>query len=91
MSGERQGPIEVVKLVSVIPTRVWIDSDFTGDKMILMQHECDAEPFVYVRIAYDYRYTDNSAQRRLAEHILALLTGTEDRRAAVEGGDDGRG
>jgi hypothetical protein len=64
--------MQTATLVKVFPTKVWLDSGIDGTKRIMMQHE-GVEPFEFIAIHYDHRYTCNSHQYQLAEKIMALL------------------
>ncbi len=69
---------ETVKIVKVAPTRLWVESDWFGNKTIKVQHEGEPEPFDFVRVGYDYRYTSNGHQRQVVDAIVALLGGATD-------------
>ena len=64
--------METVKLVKVLPIKIWAEKDMFGTVNIKLQHEGLAE-FVFLQINYDYRYTDNAHQHELTQRILALL------------------
>ncbi|MGZ8250375.1 MAG: hypothetical protein ACXWUF_20330 [Methylomagnum sp.] len=64
-------------LVEILPTRVWAEKDIMGTTHIKMQHQGGTEPFDFVQIQYDWRYTSNSHQADLAKRILELLGAKE--------------
>jgi len=64
--------VEIVTMVMISPRRVWVETDITGTVHIKMQHEGGAE-FDFIQIQYDPRYTCNSMQTQLTEHIMQLL------------------
>lgn len=65
-------------LIHVYPTRVWIESDFLGDKHVVMQHDAPGcDPFTYCTLHYDHRYTSNAMQVRAAETIAISLGAKE--------------
>jgi hypothetical protein len=77
--------VQKVKIVSVEPCRAWIDNRTVqgwpvGGKVIRLQHASEPEPFDYIVINYDHRYTDNASVRMAAETILAALNGDHARR-----------
>ena len=69
-------PFEVVEVVEILPTRVWIESDFFGSKHVMIQHEGE-DPHCWCSFYYDYRYTSNSSIRREAELMAVRLGATE--------------
>ena len=68
--------IPTVEIVKVFERRVWKERRFSGDLVIRMQHEGEAEPFDFVTLAYDYRYTSNGHQHQIADAILEMLSPT---------------
>lgn len=73
--------IQKAEIVKILPTKIWSEKDFLGTVHIYMQHE-GLEPFEFITMAYDWRYTSNGHQHRLTEEILKLLgvnndTGTQ--------------
>jgi hypothetical protein len=70
--------IETVEIVKVFARRVWIESDFSGDKHVMIQHQDgESEPFCYCSFHYDYAYTSNSAIREQAERMAIQLGAVE--------------
>jgi hypothetical protein len=66
--------VPTVKVVEILPTRVWIESDMMGARHVVMHHEGFGEPFTYASFHYDYAYTSNSGTWDAA-HTLALALG----------------
>jgi len=64
--------IQTGTLISVAPTKCWIEKSFTGDKKIFLQHE-GCEPFQFITVGYDYRYTSNGHQYDICEQIVRSL------------------
>jgi hypothetical protein len=64
--------VKVATVVKLHPMRAWIERDIVGTMHVWLQHE-GCEPFDFVQIQYDYRYTSNSHSRDLAERILAVI------------------
>lgn len=52
--------------------KIWVERNIMGPLQIKMQYR-DMEPFIFVDIHYDYLYTDNNHQHKLAKHILEFL------------------
>lgn len=70
--------IETVEIVKVFARRVWIESDFSGDKHVMIQHQDgESEPFCYCSFHYDYAYTSNSVIREQAERMAIQLGAVE--------------
>jgi len=70
--------IQKVELVEILPTKIWQEKDFLGTVSIKMQHEGMNE-FTICQIHYDYAYTSNAHQAHLAEEIIKLLGGKDER------------
>jgi hypothetical protein len=70
--------LPVATLVEVLPTKVWADKDWMGTVRIWRQHE-GGKPFNFIQIHYSYEHTSNSHQHALAQQILELLGGGENR------------
>lgn len=64
--------IQEVKIVEILPTKIWKEKDFLGTVSIKMQHE-GMDEFTICQIGYDYAYTSNSHQVWLADEIMKLL------------------
>lgn len=69
--------IEEVKIVEILPTKIWQEKDFMGTVSIKMQHQGMPE-FTICKINYDYAYTSNSHQHWLANEIMKLLGAEND-------------
>ena len=67
---------EEYKIVEILPTKIWWDKDMWGTVHIKMQHEGMYE-FTFIKINYNYAYTDNAHQRLLADQIVRILKGEE--------------
>lgn len=67
--------IETAEIVAISPTKVWIESDFMGDKYVMIQHE-GVEPFEWCRFGYHHAYTCNATQWREAESMARRLGAT---------------
>jgi hypothetical protein len=70
--------LPVATLVEVLPTKLWVDKDWMGTVSIWRQHEGD-KPFKFIEIHYNYAHTSNSHQHALAQQILEMLGGGENR------------
>jgi hypothetical protein len=68
--------IKTAKIVKILPTRVWIESDFAGARHVVLQHE-GYEPFRYATFNYDYAYTSNSNTVAKAEKLAKELGAVE--------------
>lgn len=66
--------MEQVKIVEILPTKIWKEKDFAGVVRIKMQHE-GLHEFTICSIDYDYAYTSNSHQEWLSNEIIKLLGG----------------
>jgi nucleoside-triphosphatase THEP1 len=64
--------INTVKLVEILPTKIWSEKDMFGTVHIKMQHQ-GMEEFDFIQIQYNYAYTSNSHQHQLTQEILKLL------------------
>jgi hypothetical protein len=69
--------IQEVKIVEILPTRIWKEYDMMGGVVIKMQHEGEEE-FTIAQINYDWRYTSNSHRTWLADEIMKLLGAPND-------------
>lgn len=68
--------LNIVEIVEIMPTKIWIEDDLFGSRHVVMQHEgCD--PFVYASFHYDYRYTSNSSTYRAAHDLAKSLGAVE--------------
>ena len=62
------------RVVEILPTRIWIESDMMGSRHVVMHHEGFGDPFTYATFHYNYAYTSNSGTWDAA-HSLALSLG----------------
>lgn len=69
--------VPTVRVVEILPTRVWIESDMMGARHVVMHHEGFGEPFTYASFHYDYAYTSNSGTWDAAERLALALGATE--------------
>ena len=67
--------MEEVKLVEILPTRIWKEYDMFGGVAIKMQHQGEEE-FTIAQVNYDWRYTSNAHRTWLANEIVKLLGGS---------------
>lgn len=70
---EQQRKIQTATVVEILPTRIWIENDFMGNRHVMMQHE-GLHEFTYATFGYDYAYTSNSGTHAAA-HALAIALG----------------
>ena len=66
----------IAKIVSIAPSKIWIESGIFGERAVMIQHE-GCEPFEYALFAYDYRYTSNSGTWEAARRVALSLGATE--------------
>lgn len=69
--------VPTVKVVEILPTKVWIESDMMGARHVVMHHEGFGEPFTYASFHYDYAYTSNSGTWDAAQSLARALGATE--------------
>lgn len=62
--------------VTFLPTRIWIESGLTGERVVVVQHE-GYEPFNYATFPYDHRYTSNAGTRDAARSLALALGAVE--------------
>ena len=62
--------------VTILPTKVWIESDIVGARHVVLQHE-GLEPFTYATFHYDHRYTSYSSTHNAAVDLAKRLGATE--------------
>lgn len=67
----------IAKLVEILPTKVWIESDLMGARHVVMHHQGYGEPFTYASFHYDYAYTSNSGTWDAAYRLALALGATE--------------
>lgn len=65
-----------VTIMSVSARKAWVESDFLGDRHVMVQHE-GCEAFEYATFHYDYRYTSNSGTLDAAEKMARSLGATD--------------
>ena len=70
------GLVGVVEIVSIAPSKIWIESGIFGERAVMIQHE-GCEPFEYALFAYDYRYTSNSGTWEAARRVALSLGASE--------------
>jgi hypothetical protein len=63
-----------VRVLEILPTKVWIESDIVGAWHVVMHHQGHGDPFTYASFHYDYAYTSNDGTWNAA-HSLALALG----------------
>lgn len=63
-------------LVTLLPTKVWVESDVFGGRHVVLQHE-GCEPFTYASVHYDWRYTNNSMTWSAALQLALALGAVE--------------
>lgn len=68
--------IETGKIVKILPTKVWIENNFTGSRFVVVQHE-GCKPFDYAVFNYDYKYTSNAGIDAQAEKLAIDLGAIE--------------
>ena len=75
---EGLGPaVPTVKVVEILPTRVWIESDMMGARHVVMHHQGYGEPFTYASFHYDYAHTSNAGTWDAAHRLALALGATE--------------
>jgi len=74
--GEPTFNIEQAKIVSYIPTKVWIESGMGGERYVMRQYE-GYPAFEYARFGYDYSHTSNSGTMADATRLALALGATE--------------
>lgn len=68
--------IKTAVIVKAMPTKIWIESDFSGANHVVIQHE-GYEPFRYATFNYDHRYSSNSSVSMHAENLAKSLGAEE--------------
>ncbi len=69
-------PPETVKMVEVLPSRIWIESDTMDALHVVLQHG-DSDPFTYASLRYDHTYTSNSGTMDAAQKLAQSFGATE--------------
>lgn len=69
--------VPTVKVVEILPTKVWIESDMMGARHVVMHHQGYGEPFTCATFHYDYAYTSNSGTYDAAHGLAVALGATE--------------
>lgn len=73
----RSAAVPTVKVVEILPTKVWIESDMMGARHVVMHHQGYGEPFTYASFHYDYAYTSNGGTWDAAHRLALDLGATE--------------
>ena len=69
--------VPTAKVVEILPTKVWIESDMMGARHVVMHHQGYGEPFTYASFHYDYAYTSNAGTWDAAHRLALALGATE--------------
>ena len=70
--------LETASIVEIFPMKVWMESDFFGNKHVMVQHQDGSSaPFTYCTFHYDNHYTCNSMTWEMAEKIAIALGAKE--------------
>ncbi len=69
--------VPTVKVVEILPTKVWIESDMMGARHVVTHHQGYGEPFTYASFHYDYAYTSNAGTWEAANRLALALGATE--------------
>lgn len=72
--GSEGATMEEVTLTEAEVPAVTIEKDICGTVRVLLAYPSE-EPFEFVQIRYDHRYTSNASQNHLARQIVWLVTG----------------
>ncbi|MGF6212379.1 hypothetical protein [Comamonas sp. 4034] len=64
--------VQTARVVKILPTKIWIESDFCGSRHVMRQHE-GHKPAQLATVYYCYGHTDNSSTRSMAEMIAKAL------------------
>lgn len=65
------------KVVEILPTRIWIESDMMGSRHVMVHHEGFGDPFTYATFHYNYAYTSNAGTWDAANNLALSLGATE--------------
>ena len=65
------------KVVEILPTRIWIESDMMGSRHVMVHHEGFGDPFTYATFHYNYAYTSNAGTWDAANSLALSLGATE--------------
>lgn len=65
------------RVVKILPTKIWIESDMMGSRHVVIQHEGFGEPFTYASFHYDYAYTSNAGIADAANRLAIALGAPE--------------
>lgn len=68
-----------VQVISIEAPGVTVEKDLFGTVRIKLNYE-GGEPFDFVQIQYDHRFTHNSHQHSLAQRIVAAISGVDPER-----------
>lgn len=69
--------MEQAKIVEILPTRIWVESDMLGSRHVVMHHQGFGDPFTYATFFYDYAYTSNGGTWDAAHNLALALGATE--------------
>lgn len=69
-------PVNQVKVIEILPTKIWIENGMGGDRSVVLQHQ-GMEPFVYATFGYNYAYTDNAGTWAAAQKMALSLGAVE--------------
>lgn len=70
--------VETGEIVKIFERKIWIETDFHGNKHIMVQHQDgESEPFCYCSFFCDHRYTSNSSTHAAAENMAKALGAQE--------------
>lgn len=66
------------KVIHVYANRVWCESDFMGDRHVVVQSDAPgSEPFTVCTLRYSYLHCDNFTGRATAERIAEMFGATQ--------------
>lgn len=69
-------PPLAAEIIEIFNPTVWIESDFLGDKHVVVQHE-GGDPFTYATFHYDHEQTSSSVILNQAEKLAVELGAKE--------------
>lgn len=70
--------VETGEIVKIYERKIWIETDFHGNKHIMVQHQDgENEPFCYCSFFYDHRYNSNSITHAAAQNMAKALGAQE--------------
>lgn len=68
--------LPIVEIVSIVPTKIWIECGIFGERYVVAQHE-GYPPFDYAVFNYDYTYTSNAGTLAAATKLAIEIGATE--------------